>query len=277
MKMNWYEIDINLPLSLLEPTYNFIWPYVNGLVVEKTDKNFMMRAFLFSLNPHQLVKKLRNFLRTQARSYHVEYPTPVVGPVISPFTDRFIIVPAPTSYIPPFGLPIFLQRGRAFGLGCHPCTIYCLEALKYIYTREPDTVRLGKILDAGIGTGILSIAAAKLGAKYIKGVDINDESIKEAQENIRFNNITRRIHIFHCSVMIIKEQFDIIFANLYGYFLAVNALSLIHLLSSKGWLILGGMAVPHDEVVISTFTNYGLIECARFRDEERSASILQKP
>jgi len=197
--------------------------------------------------------------------------------MVSPGTDRFIIVPAPASYIPPVGIPIFIQRGRAFGLGCHPCTVYCVHGLHYIYTREPDTIRPGKILDAGIGTGILSIAASKLGAENITGVDINDESIKEALENLACNNITNKIQIFHCSVTALKEQFNVILANLYGYFLAQNAPHLIQLLSPKGWLILGVMGVPYDDVVISNFTNSGLMECIRFRDEEWSAAILQKP
>jgi len=274
--MKWHEISITLPLSLLEPIYNFVWPYVHGLSVDKIDKNFIIRAFLFSENPDQIMKKLKSFLRIQARSLHIAHAPPVAGPVVSPSADRFIIVPAPTSYIPPVGIPIFIQRGRAFGLGSHPCTVYCVHGLHYIYTREPDTIRSGKILDAGIGTGILSIAASKLGAENITGVDINDESIKETQENLACNNLINKIKLFHCSVTALEEQFDVILANLYGYFLAQNAQHLIQILAPKGWLVLGGMGVPHDDVVISNFTNSGLMECFRFRDEEWSASILQK-
>ena len=275
--MKWHEIRVTVHLSLLEPTYNFVWPYMHGLIVDKSDKNFIIRAFLFSENPDQILKKLKNFLRVQTRSLDIAYAAPVAGPVVSPSTDGFIIVPAPASYIPPVGIPIFIQRGRAFGLGCHPCTVYCVHGLHYIYTREPDTIRSGKILDAGIGTGILSIAASKLGAENITGVDINDESIKEVLENLACNNITDKIQIFHCSVTALEEQFDVILANLYSYFLAQNAPQLIQLLSPKGWLILGGMDVPHDDIVISNFTNSGLKECIRFRDEGWSAAILKKP
>ncbi len=275
--MNWHEIRITVPLSLLEPAYNFIWPYVHGLVVDKIDKSFMIRALLFSIASDHIVKKLKNFLHVQARSLNIAYAAPVTGPMVSIYTDRFIIVPVPTSYIPPTDLPIFIRRGRAFGLGCHPCTMYCIQGLQYIHTREPDTIRSGNILDAGIGTGILSIVASKLGAENITGVDINDKSIKEAQENVACNNIINKIQIFHCSVTSLREQFDVILANLYGYFLAQNAPHLIQLLSPKGWLILGGMTVPHDDVVVSNFTNSGLMEYIRFRDEEWSAALLQKP
>lgn len=275
--MTWHEIHVTVPLSLLEPAYNFVWPYVHGLTVDTIDKNFLIRAFLFSENPDHILKKLNNFLRVQARSLDIDYAAPVAGPVVSPITDSFIIVPSPAPYIPPVGMPIFINRGRAFGLGCHPCTLYCVHGLHYIYNRDPDTIRSGKILDAGIGTGILSIAASKLGAENITGVEINDESIKEAIENLACNNIAYNIQIFHCSVIALEGRFNVILANLYGYFLAQNAPHLIQLLSPKGWLILGGMNVPHDDVVISNFTNSGLMECIRFRDEEWSVAILQKP
>jgi ribosomal protein L11 methyltransferase len=245
--------------------------------VEENDGSFMIRIFLFCVCPDQILKKLKNFLRLLARSLEVAHPTPVAGPLVSACTDRFIIVPVPTSYIPPFGTPLFIQRGRAFGLGCHPCTFYCVQALQYIYTRDPDLIRFGKILDAGIGTGILSIAASKLGAEYITGVDINNESIKEAQENLSCNNITNKIKLLLCSVTVIKEQFDVILANLYGHFLAQNAPHLEQLLSPKGWLIIGGMSVPHDDIVISNFTKLGLTESTRFRNEEWSVAILHKP
>jgi len=274
--MKWHEISVNVPLSILEPAYNFIWPYVHGLAVEGTDESFMLRAFLFCSRTDVILKKLRGFLQVQARSLKVTHALPVAGHVVLPHADRFIIVPAPISYIPPFGIPIFIQRGRSFGLGSHPCTIYCVQALQYIYRRDPDMIRLGKILDAGIGTGILSIAAVKLGAENVTGVDISNESIKEAQNNLVFNNITNKIHVLLCSITVIEEQFDVILANLYGYFLAQNARHLEQILSPKGWLIIGGMTVPHDDIVISVFTDLGLIERMRFRDKEWSVAILQK-
>jgi ribosomal protein L11 methyltransferase len=276
-RMKWHEIRVTVPLSLLEPAYNFIWPYVHGLAVEGTDKSFMIRVFLFGPCPHKILKKLKNFLRVQARSLRVAHPTPVVGPVSLSHTNKFVIVPAPTSYIPPFGIPLFIQRGRAFGLGCHPCTIYCIQALQYVYTRDPDRIRSGKILDAGIGTGILSLAAAQLGAENITGVDVNNESIKEAQENAALNNVTNKIQILLCSVTAIEEQFDVVLANIYGSFLAQHAPHIGQLLFPRGWLIISGMSVPHDDTVISTFTNLGLVEQTRLRDEAWSAALLQKP
>jgi ribosomal protein L11 methylase PrmA len=274
--MQWYEIEVSLPLHLYTSTYNFLWLYADGLRAEKTDNGFIIKAYLFSYFPHKFLNRLNNFLKIQAKSFQVNYSPPVVNSVVLSFPKEFVIVPIPTSCIPPFGLPILLQRGGAFGTGNHPCTIYCLQALKDIFKGESGGVQKKQILDAGTGTGILAIAAAKLGARDITGAEIDHISIKEAQENVRLNNITHEIQILPCSVTEIKGQFNFVFANLYGTLLINIASSLAQQLSPKGWLILGGMNVPHDEVVISAFSQHNLKEYIRYRDQEWCVAVLRK-
>ncbi len=275
LEMQWYEIDVNLPLPLLGPTYNFLWLYVDGLKVEKTKNGFILEAYLLSSFPHKLLKRLNNFLHIMAKSYHANYSPPVAYPASLSLTDDFIIVPIPTSYIPTFGCPILIQRGKAFGTGNHPCTIYCLQALKDIFREKFGKVQTKQIMDAGTGTGILSIAAVKLGAKDITGVEINPESIKEAQENLILNKVTKEIRILPCSVTEIKGKFNLIFANLYGFLLKEIASFLVQQLAPKGLIILGGMFVPDDDVVISIFTQEDLKECTRYQDEVWSVTVLQ--
>lgn len=274
--MYWQRIEINLPFSLLEPTYNFLWIFVNGISVEKGNNDFLLKAYLFSSDADNVLRRLNSFLRIRSKSYQAKYTPPRAHRISAPLFDEFIVVPTPTSYIPPFGLPLFIQRGRAFGIGSHPCTIYCMQALKDIHKIEKDSVRSGKILDAGMGTGILSIAAAKLGAGEITGVEISLEAIKEAQENINLNSVIEKIQLLHSSVTEINGHFNLILANLYGSLLIEIAPSLMGLLAPKGWLILGGMAVPHDNVVVSTFLQYGLQEFKRYRDDEWAAAILRR-
>ncbi|MEW6162665.1 MAG: 50S ribosomal protein L11 methyltransferase [Nitrospirota bacterium] len=248
---------------------------MNGIQVEKTKNGFMVKAYLFSSFPYKFLKRLNSFLHIMAKSYQAKYSSPVANPVSSFLNDDFVIVPIPTSYIPAFGIPILLQRGKAFGTGNHPCTIYCLQALKDIFKWENGGDRVKQILDAGTGTGILAIAAAKLGARDITGVEISYESIMEAQENVRLNKVDREIQILPCSIKEIKGKFNIILANLYSTLLIEIAPSLTQQLSPNGWLIIGGMEIPYDEVVISTFTQNGLKEYARYQDEEWSVAILK--
>lgn len=274
--MQWYEITTILPLRLLESAYNFLWLYVNGIAVEKKENKFLLRAYIFSSYPHDLLKRINNFLKIQAKTLSVNYLPPSTNPANTSLNNEFIIVPTPTFHIPDFGMPVFIQRGRAFGIGSHPCTIYCLQALKEVLLVELQGNGIEKILDAGSGTGILAIAAAKLGAKDITAVEISLESIKESQENISLNNLTGGIHLLHSSVTDIGGEFDIIFANLYGPLLIQIASSLAQRLSERGWIILGGMAVPHDDVVINTFMKYGLKVYKRYRDDEWGVAVLQR-
>lgn len=275
--MKWYKITTNLPLSLLVSTYDFLWLYVNGLRVEKTNNGFALEAYLFSSYPHKLLKRFNNFLHIMAKSYQANYIQPVVTPLDSPMMEEdFIIVPFPTSYIPTFSHHILIQRGKAFGTGSHPCTIYCLRALKDIFKEKTGKLHIEQILDAGTGTGILSIAAAKLGAKNILGIEISPESIREAYENLRLNKVTEKVKIIHCSITEIRGKFDLIFANLYGSLIKKIAPFLVQQLSPGGLIVLGGMSVLEDDLVISIFTQKGFTELSRYQDETWSVAVLQK-
>ncbi len=274
--MKWYEIKINAHLSILESLYNFLWTYVNGLAIKKSDKGFIVKAFIFSSSPDHIFKKIKKFLHIQTKGLRIEYPDASLICTNLSSNNDFIIVPSPATYIPPFGIPLLIQRGRAFGIGSHPCTIYCLEALKTIADIYPLNYFKTKILDAGTGTGILSIAAGKLGATNITGVDINAEFIKEAKENILLNGLYGVIDLFHCPVEDIQGQFNLIFANLYGSLLQKISSLLARLLISDGWLIVGGINLLQSKIVVSSFESYGLREFNHYSDEEWYVAILKK-
>lgn len=274
--MEWYEIKIDAQLPILESLYNFLWPFVNGLTIKKTDKDFIVKVFIFSSSPDQIFKKLEKFLRIQTKSLKIQYPATSLNYASLCNYHDFVIVPVPASYVPPFGIPLFIRRGRAFGTGSHPCTIYCLEALKKITEINPEDFTEAKILDAGIGTGILSIAAIKLGASNVIGVDINAEFIEEAKENILLNSAHNAIQLFHCSVEDVQGKFNIIFANLYGSLLKKISYFLAQLLFSNGWLVIGGMNILQSSTVLSSFEAYGLKRFKHFSDEEWCVAILKK-
>lgn len=274
--MKWYEIKIKAQLSILESLYNFLWAYVNGLTIKKSGEGFIVKAFIFSSSPDYLFKKIQKFLHIQAKSLRIEYPDTSLTYANLSSNDDFIIVPSPAPYIPPFGIPLLIQRGRAFGLGSHPCTIYCLEALKTIANIYPLNYFKSKILDAGTGTGILSIAAGKLGATNITGVDINAEFIKEAKENILLNGLYGVIDLFHCPVEDIQGQFNLILANLYGSLLQKISSFLAKILISDGWLIIGGINLLQSKIVVPSFESYGLREFSYYSDEEWYVAILGK-
>lgn len=98
--------------------------------------------------------------------------------------SRTVIVPTWRSYEPVEGdVVIELDPGMAFGTGHHPTTTMCLAALE-------ELVRPGcSVLDLGCGSGILSIAAAKLGASHVLALDIDSTAAETAKANVRQNGV----------------------------------------------------------------------------------------
>jgi len=103
---------------------------------------------------------------------------------------RLIIVPAWLNPpLTPDDVPIRLDPGMAFGTGTHPTTQLCLAAIERHL--QPGT----PVIDLGTGSGILAIAAAKLGAGPLLAVDIDDEAVRVAKENAAANGVADHIHI----------------------------------------------------------------------------------
>jgi|WetSurSiteA1Bulk_404760.scaffolds.fasta_scaffold236405_1 hypothetical protein len=71
--MQWFEIQIKLPLSLLESTYNFLWLFVHGITVEKNEKDFLVMAYLCAPHSDNITKRLNNFIHIQAKSFQTKY------------------------------------------------------------------------------------------------------------------------------------------------------------------------------------------------------------
>lgn len=108
--------------------------------------------------------------------------------------SRLVIVPAWMDNPIPQRVPLFLDPGMAFGTGMHPTTQMCLAEVERL-------VRPGMtVLDIGCGSGILSIAALKLGAAQAVGVDTDPEAVRAAQANAQRNGVGERFVAFPGSV-----------------------------------------------------------------------------
>ena len=119
------------------------------------------------------------------------------GPI--PIGNRLIIVPAWLESPNKTRIPIHIDPGMAFGTGTHPTTQLCLEML------DDYTPSEGDILDIGCGSGILSIAALKLGAGRAFGVDIQEEAIPAAFENAAANGVADQVEFALGSVDEVKS------------------------------------------------------------------------
>jgi len=132
-------------------------------------------------------------------------------------SHRVVIKPPDTKYRPESDeVVINIQPGVSFGSGEHPTTRLALRSLEQVlfdsefYQGQKDL----PALDIGTGSGILAIAAAKLGVKRIVGVDVDPCARAEARQNVQLNNLERRIEINAQQVETIDQKFGLITANL---------------------------------------------------------------
>ena len=103
--------------------------------------------------------------------------------------ERLVIVPAWMDSPDPNRIPIKIDPGMAFGTGTHPTTQLCLELMEKTIVDTRSSNNEFRVIDVGCGSGILSIAALKLGAISALGVDIDETSISNARQNADANQI----------------------------------------------------------------------------------------
>lgn len=127
---------------------------------------------------------------------------------------RLLILPAWMESPEPNRVAIKIDPGMAFGTGTHPTTQLCLELMERSFDDGPRTMDDGKlsmvhrpssVIDVGCGSGILSIAAIKLGAEKVLGVDIDDESVKNSRENAETNEVGEELILGVGSLQEISE------------------------------------------------------------------------
>ncbi len=134
-------------------------------------------------------------------------------------------------------LPIILAQGRAFGSGEHETTRSCLEALE-----ELPLLPSGRVLDLGSGTGILAVAAARAGARFVIALDPSPEAIRTTLATIRLNGMTGIVAPVQGEIGALRNvRFDLILANLYGDVLLLLMREITAMLAPGGYAVLSGI------------------------------------
>ena len=172
-------------------------------------------------------------------------------------SDRLWIVPSWHIAPDPEAIVLVLDPGMAFGTGSHPTTRLCLEWLERTVSTDIS------ILDYGCGSGILAIAAAKLGAKEVLGVDIDLQAVSAAKSNAELNNVSAR---FEDSTREIKGQFDIVVANILSNPLKALAPAICAHVRPGGRLALSGILTEQSDDLIEAYSPYIPLSIADSRD-----------
>ncbi len=147
-----------------------------------------------------------------------------------------------------------LEPGLAFGTGHHPTTAMVLAAME-----EADLS--GKaVLDAGCGSGILSIAAAKMGASRVLGFDVEKDAVRSTTQNVERAGVSGVVDVFHGSLpdeRVSHGAFDVILANISTNVLKLLSGELMAALSPEGQIIASGVLEERYEETEQAFSDVG--------------------
>ena len=284
--MNWLEVSLTVNGELAEAVADVLARFApNGVTTEQAvdfvndedqgtpDGPVTVRAYLVA---DEKLEETRQKLEESL--YYLGMIQPMPAPIFTTIPDenwmetwkvhyqpiavgkRLIIVPAWLESPDKDRIPIKIDPGMAFGTGTHPTTQLCLELL------ETTASKGGQVIDVGCGSGILSIAALKLGAGFALGVDIDEASVKASRENADANGIpVDRFEVGKGSVAeILSGKYQIrnaplVLANILApIIIRLFDMDLGKLLTRGGALILSGILVDQAAGVIAATEANGL-------------------
>jgi len=275
MPKSWVEVRVEIPDSLAEAVANFLIELGSpGVIQEKArgpsgrkrecvvayfsrarsfiSKEKKIRAYLSSLS-----QSGRNF-SLRRRVIQEEKWAEAWKDNFKPMhvTPRLVIKPPWEEYSGKNGeIVIEIDPGMAFGTGTHPSTRMCLQALEELIPSFPQGPT---VLDVGTGSGILAIAAQKLGARKVLAIDIDPVAIDCARKNAAANHAKRLIDFQVGYLGRLRRGFDIVAANLLPQELLKLAPLLAKRVNSQGCLITSGILRGQKKEIAAAFTGRGL-------------------
>ena len=168
------------------------------------------------------------------------------------FGQRLWVFPSWESQIklPNDSIIVNMDPGLAFGTGTHQTTSLCLN---YLDANPPIDL---KVIDFGCGTGILAIAAAKLGASSLLAIDNDPQAVIACKENVINNHCEGLIKTIHSNNLVIKEKCDLLIANILTNPLIELAPLFASLVNPNGVLLLSGILKKQVDKVLNCYKEY---------------------
>ena len=284
--MNWLEVSLTVNGELAESVADVFARFApNGVMTEQGVKflddedegtatgPITVRAYL---EVNDQLEETRQKLEESL--FYLGMITPVPTPTYKQIADqnwmeawklhykpiligqRLLILPAWLESPEPKRIPIKIDPGMAFGTGTHPTTQLCLELME-----KSADLRGLNVIDVGCGSGILSIAALKLGAKTVLGVDIDIESVKNSRENADTNGVGDELILGQGSVTeVLSGSFQfksapLVVANILApIIIRLFDAGLADLIEPNGEIILSGILAHQAESVIAAGQAKGL-------------------
>ncbi|MEW6364082.1 MAG: 50S ribosomal protein L11 methyltransferase [Acidobacteriota bacterium] len=177
--------------------------------------------------------------------------------------SRFLVSPV-ESVRSEARIVLVVPAERAFGTGTHVTTRQCMEAIETL-VRPGHTV-----LDLGTGTGILAMAAARLGASRVDAVDRDQEAVEIARGNVARNELGRTVRVIHGDITAAPHPpYDLIAANLLADAIVGLVPDMVAILRRSGSLVLSGILKgPQATRVVRSLQQNGIWQISRVREGE---------
>ncbi len=277
----WIELQVETTEELSEPVIDFLVSELHrGVIVEelKTEdgplhRNLLIKAYLNEediesgalkgietyfmelLELHsdypQIRWNMQNIVEEEWAQGWKRYFKPVkVG-------QNLVVKPSWETYIPEENETVIeIDPGQAFGVGTHASTRIMLETLEQMHQR--GLVKGSTVLDIGTGTGILAITAAKLGAKEVSAIDIDQDAVEAARRNVHLNNVHDAVSVSNTPVWEVEGPFDIVLANLDRDTLLFLSREICRLVGPEGVLLASGIVQGQEHDIIRSFSEKGM-------------------
>ena len=170
-------------------------------------------------------------------------------------SDHIVIKPSWEEYLPVAGdIIIELDPGMAFGTGTHHTTAMCIRCLEDVI-KPADTV-----FDVGTGSGILAVAAAKLGAARVRGVDLDPVAVRVAKENVAFNKVADTVEITQGDLLTgVYGKANVIIANIIADIIIKMLADVKTRLAPNGMFIASGIIAERLSDVTAALLEQGFV------------------
>lgn len=188
-------------------------------------------------------------------------------------TERMVIKPTWESYKAQENeLIIELDPGMAFGTGTHETTALCLRTIEQVLSPGND------VIDIGTGSGILAIAAAKLGARHVLAIDLDPVAVHSAIENIQLNQVSNQITVLESDLLKlgITSQVQLVIANILADVIAGFVQDVYDVLLPGGKYITSGIIRSKEDIVIEALTQVGFHIVNRYYENDWVAIVAGK-